>query len=256
MRTLVAIPIFNEARYVTRVIRHVLEFASDVLVIDDGSTDATPELLASLPVQVIGHERNSGYGASLIDAFARAEARGYDWVITMDCDEQHEPARLPVFFDAQRRADIAGDPLFGTDIFSGSRYIASMDEGTTPPADRRAINVAMTAEINQRLALDPPLTDTFCGYKSHRVSALKRLTLTETGYAFPMQFWPQVVAHGLRIAELPVKLIYKDLTRTFGGQLDDPGKRLAHYRCVLHREITRLRDHLPACAADVLSACD
>lgn len=248
MRTLVAIPIFNEATYVTRVIRNVLEHATDVLVIDDGSTDATPQLLRDLPVRVIRHERNSGYGQSLIDAFAFAAREKYDWVVTMDCDEQHEPARLPIFFREQAKDD--------ADILSGSRYIATMDEQTTPPADRRAINVAMTAEVNERLGFHPPLTDTFCGYKSHRVSAMSRLTLTETGYAFPMQFWPQAVAAGLRTREIPVKLIYKDLTRTFGGQLDDPAKRLAHYRCVLHTEIEKVAAKLPPKASSLLMPCD
>lgn len=248
MRTLIAIPIYNEQKYVKRVIANVLDYASDVLVIDDGSTDATPDLLKKLPVQVIGHARNSGYGQSLIDAFAYAQRERYDWVITMDCDEQHEPARLPIFFAAQ-----AADK---GDILSGSRYIATMDEQTSPPADRRAINVAMTAEINERLGFQPPLTDSFCGFKSHRVSSLAKLSLTEAGYAFPMQFWPQVVAAGLRTVEVPVKLIYKDLTRTFGGQLDDPAQRLKHYRCVLHREIQGLQSKLPQSARVLLSACD
>lgn len=248
MRTLVAIPVYNEERYVARVVTSVLEYADDVLVIDDGSTDRTPALLAGLPVHVIRHSGNQGYGRSLIDAFAYAAGRGYDWVVTMDCDEQHEPARLPGFFAAQA--------VGGADILSGSRYIATMDAQTTPPADRRAINVAMTAEINERLGFDPALTDTFCGFKSHRVSALSKLTLTEGGYAFPMQFWPQVAAARLRVVEVPVKLIYKDLTRTFGGLLDDPAARLKHYRCVLHREIQRLEGRLPRSARVLLSACD
>ncbi len=259
LRTLVAIPVFNEQRTAAGVIGHVLQYAKDVLVIDDGSTDGTPDVLARLPVRVLRHERNQGYGAALIGAFAHAQRERFDWVVTMDCDEQHEPQHLPAFFAAQQAADRAhalGDTEHDADILSGSRYIASMDEQTTPPADRRAINAAMTAEINQRLQFSPPLTDTFCGFKSHRVSSMARLRLTERGYAFPMQLWVQAVAHGLRVRELPVKLIYKDLSRTFGGQLDDPAARLKHYRCVLHKEIALHAARLPAHARAVLSACD
>jgi len=247
MRTLVAIPVFNEEKYVPRVLASVIEHApggpEEILVIDDGSTDRTAELARRFPVSIVRHGRNLGYGASIIDAFRHAAERGYDWVITMDCDEQHEPGRIPLFVAEQARAGAA-------DILSGSRYIASMDEATTPPADRRAINATLTEEINRRLALDPPLTDAFCGFKSHRVSAVARLRLTETGYAFPMQFWVQAVAAGLRIAEVPVKLIYKDLTRSFGGALNDPVARLAHYRRVLHGEIERCRHRLPSLATD------
>ncbi len=245
MRTLIAIPVFNEEQYVSRVLASVIEFApgtpADILVIDDGSTDATAALVEKFPVRLIRHESNRGYGSSIIDAFDYAARESYDWVITLDCDEQHEPARIPLFVAEQGKTS--------RDILSGSRYIASIDEATTPPADRRAINVALTEEINRRLGFEPALTDTFCGFKSHRVSALSRLHLTEQGYAFPMQFWVQVAAAGLTVGEIPVKLIYKDLTRSFGGELNNPTTRLAHYRNVLHCEIERFRDRLPALAA-------
>jgi dolichol-phosphate mannosyltransferase len=246
MKYLVAIPVYNEEKYIPRVLSHVLQYADDVLVIDDASSDRTPTMLTKFPIEIIRHRTNMGYGASLRDSFNFAAARGYDWVITMDCDEQHEPASIPRFVQAACENT--------ADIVSGSRYIASLDEATTPPADRRAINVAMTAEINDRFGLT--LTDTFCGFKAHRVSAMQRLSLSENGYAFPMQFWTQAVAQGLRITEIPVKLIYKDLTRTFGGNLDDPHTRLAHYRCVLHTEIEKYARLLPPSAVRGLVPCD
>lgn len=240
-RFLVAIPVYNEERYIPRVLSKVLQYAPDVLVIDDGSTDRTPSLLAQHRVEVIRHAENRGYGRSLRDAFAYAALGKFDWVITMDCDEQHEPAAIPAFM-----AKASEGRFNAWDIVSGSRYMASFDDDTRPPADRRAINVAITQEINDRLGLD--LTDTFCGFKAHRVSAMARLDLTDNGYAFPMQLWVQAVAADLRITEVPVKLIYKDLSRTFGGNLDNPDTRLAHYRLVLHEEIARHEDRLPESA--------
>ncbi|MBX9735518.1 MAG: glycosyltransferase family 2 protein [Phycisphaerales bacterium] len=235
LRVLVAIPVYNEERYIDRVLSRVLQYTKDVLVIDDGSTDRTPQMLAQHPVYVLRHPTNMGYGRALRDAFTFAEGHGYDWIITMDCDEQHEPASIPAFIRAAA-ADNA-------DIISGSRYIASMDESTEPPADRRAINVALTTELNDRL--DWSLTDSFCGFKAHRVSSLASLRLTETGYAFPMQFWVQCAALGLRVREIPVKLIYLDHTRQFGNGLDNPHVRLAHYRQVLHAELCRQAHRLP-----------
>jgi glycosyltransferase involved in cell wall biosynthesis len=251
MRALIAIPVYNEEKYVPRVIAHVLEYADDVLVIDDGSTDRTPGLLARHPVDVIRHGTNRGYGRSLRDAFALASCRGYEWIVTMDCDEQHEPAEIPNFLAAAAEG--------GYDIISGSRYLnletLRSDVGSPPP-DRRRINQIITDEINERLGeqLGLRLTDSFCGFKAYRTSSLRRMSLTEDGYAFPMQFWVQAAAHGLRIRELPIRLIYNDPTRTFGGPLNDADVRLAHYRQVLHCELERCADRLPASALEGVHA--
>ena len=98
MRLLIAIPVFNERKYVEAVLDKVKRFHPDILVIDDGSTDGTVEYLKTRDdIQLICHPENRGYGQSLIDAFKHADARGYEWVITMDCDEQHEPEMIPEF---------------------------------------------------------------------------------------------------------------------------------------------------------------
>lgn len=235
MRTLVAIPVYNEERHVRRVLDRVLQYASDVVVVDDGSTDATTQIVAEYRVNVLRRIDNRGYGRSLREAFGWAICQGYDWVVTMDCDDQHEPESLPDFF-----REIERDRL---DLISGSRYLSPAAEASVPP-DRLAINRAITAEINERFGLS--ITDAFCGFKAHRVESLRQLTLCQDGYAFPMQLWVQSVALGHRIGELPVKLIYNDPNRTFGASLDNPQARLAHYRRILHREICRWRDRLPA----------
>jgi glycosyltransferase involved in cell wall biosynthesis len=229
LRLLIAIPVFNEIRYVDRVLAKVRQFASDVLMIDDGSTDGTAELLqARRDIQLIRHATNLGYGRSIIDSFDYAHRHGYDWVITMDCDEQHEPERIPDFV-----REIATDRW---DVISGSRYIKT-DDGDLPPGDRRAINATITALLNELFGWN--LTDAFCGFKAHRVSAMQRLNLDETGYAFPMQLWPRAAHEGLRVTEIPVRLIYNDPNRHFGGRLDDASLRLKHYLDVLYAELGR-----------------
>lgn len=223
MRILVAIPVFNEAPSLPRVIDAVRARHDDILFIDDGSTDETPRLLARTPgVAVIRHPANLGYGQSLIDAFAYAHAERYDWVITLDCDEQHEPERIPEFVAAAERDD--------SDIISGSRYLVDMPGNSRAPADRRRINEVITSILNSVLGV--ALTDSFCGFKAHRVEAMARLNLTVPGYAFPLQFWVQAVRAGLRIREIPVSLIYLDPNRHFGGALDDSDARLNHYLSV------------------------
>lgn len=249
MNVLVAIPVYNEARSVRRVLDLVLRECGNVLVVDDGSTDGTGRLLADYPIDVIRHAVNRGYGRSMRDAFRWAAGEGYNWLITMDCDEQHEPAAIPAFVEAASRGE--------ADVISGSRYLAESGTSGMAPEDRRAINAAITAELNRRLGgtLGATLTDAFCGFKAYRVEAIAGLRPTVNGYAFPMQFWVQAAAAGLSVHELPVKRIYNDPSRTFGERLDDPAVRLRHYRCVMHRELRREASRLPAIAMEDLEPC-
>ena len=83
------------------------------------------------------------------------------------------------------------------------------------------------------------MTDSFCGFKAYRVEAIKRLRLTESGYAMPLEFWVEAVAAKLRIRELPVPLIYLDEARSFGGALDQAEIRLNHYRTIIERSMRK-----------------
>jgi dolichol-phosphate mannosyltransferase len=225
-RVLTALPIYNEASHVTPVLDEVARYAPDVLVVDDGSTDGTSELLAKRrDIKCIRHEKNRGYGAALITAFQYAIDHKYDILVTLDCDGQHEPQRIGQLVAACANADIV----------SGSRYLRNSENAHRAPAERRQINTQITRELNECLGLS--LTDAFCGFKAYRVSSLAKLTITESGYAMPLEVWVQAVHHGLRIVELPVPLIYLEEARSFGGSLDDGGKRLEYYHRVLDRAI-------------------
>ncbi|MEM1213311.1 MAG: glycosyltransferase family 2 protein [Planctomycetota bacterium] len=234
-RILVAVPVYNEQQYVMPVIQKITEHASCVLVVDDGSTDYTPMLLAMQPVDVIRHKTNLGYGRSLRDAFRWAQSYNFDWLITMDCDEQHEPESLPDFYRA-----IADDDA---DIISGSRYLTPQngngDGGSSPPIDRRQINHTITTQLNADLGLS--LTDAFCGFRAYRVATVEHDAFNVDGYAIPLQQWVQAAAKQLRIREVPIKLIYNDPNRSFGGPLDNPEERLRHYLDVYHAELHKYK---------------
>src|SRR5262245_40753300 len=98
---LTALPVFNEAKHLEGVLDEVVRYSADVLVVDDGSTDGTAELLARRSdVQRITHAKNAGYGAALRSAFEYTLAHDYDVLVTIDCDGQHEPQRIPEFVAA------------------------------------------------------------------------------------------------------------------------------------------------------------
>jgi len=238
MKSLIAIPVYNEERFVEKVIAKVRHYAGDVdiLVIDDGSTDKTQTLIeARSDIHLIQHDSNRGYGQAMASAFRYAVRAAYDVLITIDCDEQHEPERIPDFLAAAQHHDIV----------SGSRYLLPSSSNDTPPPDRHRINMTITQLLCQLPGL-APVTDAFCGFKAYQVRALKALNITESGYAMPMQFWAQVAAQGLDVTELPVRLIYNDPNRHFGHGLDEPERRLTHYMEVLERELAVCGLSLPA----------
>lgn len=227
-RFLTALPVYNEVRHVTAVLDEVAKYATDVLVVDDGSTDGTCALLAERhDVDVLVHAQNRGYGAALRTAFDYAIVRRYDVIVTIDCDGQHEPQRIVQFATGCQEAD----------IISGSRYLDQRQSLEGAPADRRRINHQITAELDEKLGLQ--LTDAFCGFKAYCVRALARLTLTENGYAMPLELWVQAARHDLRIVERPVPLIYLDEERSFGGALDSAHCRLKYYQQVVQRAVSR-----------------
>jgi dolichol-phosphate mannosyltransferase len=229
MPVLTAIPVFNEAKHVERVLGEVRRYADDILVVNDGSTDGTPGILARhANLHLIAHPRNRGYGAAILSAMGYALAHHFDTLVTMDCDGQHEPARIPVLLEA------LGEDV---DIVSGSRYLRTFRQNTVPPTDRRQINFQITRELNERFSLE--LTDAFCGFKAYRVPALRQLDLAETGWGMPLQLWVQAAYRGLRIREVAVPLVYLDPDRAFGGVLDNPEERLAYYHGVIEREVAR-----------------
>lgn len=221
-RWLAALPVYNEVDYVDDVLDEVARYASSVLVVDDGSIDGTVERLQQRSdISLIRHSENRGYGAALTTAFAYAIDEGFQGLITLDCDGQHQPCRIPEFIDAASKADIV----------SGSRYLKNYEGDHAPPEERMRINQAITRELNERLGYS--LTDAFCGFKAYRTSALKLLEITDGGYAMPLQLWVQAAAAELKVVEIPVPLIYLDLERSFGGALDQADARLQHYRDVL-----------------------
>ena len=233
-RSLTALPVYNEAKSVHQVLDEVSRFSKDVLVVDDGSTDGTLDLLKKRDdIYLEVHPQNKGYGAALATAFEYAAKNGYDVVVTIDCDGQHEPQRIPQFVEAVRE---------NVDIVSGSRYLKQYDSDSVPPEQRRMINQIITSEINKQLCFK--LTDAFCGFKAYRVDALQRMELTEPGYAMPLELWVQAAAADLEIVELPVPLIYLDEKRSFGGVLDDGDTRLKYYREVVAKSIANVSGDL------------
>lgn len=238
-RSLTALPVFNEASHIRDVLPEVVRHSEDVLVVDDGSHDGTAAALEAFPtIHVIHHPENQGYGAALRSAFDFSQDRGYETLVSIDCDGQHEPKLVPRLLELLHDGTSRSEP---PDIVSGSRYLKAFAGDSEPPAARRQINRQITAILNDCLGWN--LTDAFCGFKAYRVSSLAAFNVTELGYAMPLQHWVQAAAAGLEIVEYPVPLVYLEEERSFGGSLDNAAERLQYYLQVLARELEA--QHLP-----------
>jgi dolichol-phosphate mannosyltransferase len=221
-------PVYDEAATVEGVLDAVREhFAGEIIVIDDGSTDATPLVLAGRSdVTVVRLEHNCGYGCALRIGFDVARELCIDNVVTMDCDGQHEPAHVPEFIERIGH---------GADIVSGSRYLPTSGTTGVAPPDRQQINARITEEINRVTGWS--LTDAFCGFKAYRLAALGRLNLSESGYAMPLELWARAWQQALVVEEVAVERIYCDRDRSFGAVLDDPERRFEYYMEVWRRAL-------------------
>ncbi len=228
MNTLIALPAFNEKKEIGVIISQIKKYDLDILVIDDGSTDGTQEELSNIEnINTIVHEKNLGYGQTIIDAFKYGISNGYESIITMDCDGQHIPDEVQVFLTQ----------ISNYDIVSGSRYLiqANKSDPQIPP-DRYAINMEINQILSETTKLN--LTDSFCGFKAYKTEAIKKMKLTEKGYGMPLQLWMQAWKLGLSIKEIPVELIYNNADKRFNGNLDNPTIRLNYYKEIINREMS------------------
>ena len=230
---LIIMPVYNEANHIRNVIRNVRKNiniqSTDILIINDGSTDKTSEILTKLDsIKVIAHLKNMGYGQSLIDGFQYAIKNKYDYIITMDCDQQHEPYEIKRFIKSIKQDKY--------DIVSGSRYLnLSPEQENNVPQDRLKINKRITEKSNKLTKYS--LTDAFCGFKAYRVRSLEKMKLAEPGYGFPLQLWIHANKSNLKIKEIPVKLIYLDYTRNFKNNFISIIRRYRYYLKIIEREV-------------------
>ena len=235
MRSVVIMPLYNEEETLAQVVEEVQRHTdARVLVVNDGSTDRSAEILAGLRgTDVITHAHNEGYGQSLIDGFRYAAREEFDVAVTIDCDLQHEPRLIPRFLEEAARFDIV----------SGSRYHPETPGAPDPaPPDRQRLNAEITGIVNELTGYR--LTDAWCGFKAYRVPGLVRMRLDERSYGLPLQVWLQAARLGLTVTEVPVPRIYKNPRRRFWGGLDDPETRRTYYLSVIDREASRWRGAL------------
>ena len=194
----------DHLRCVKQYLQKRTEFNLKILIINDGSTDRTKQILdknnhESL-FSIVNFKENKGYGYTLIRGFRYAKEMKFSWIISFDMDGQHEPNYLYKFIDL-----ILEKPA--EHIISGSRYKNSDHSWQKPWKDRFLVNAIITGILN---TIGFSITDAFCGLKAYECNAINDLELEINGYEIPIEIWIKAKKKGYRIVEKGVPLIYKD----------------------------------------------
>ncbi len=167
---LVAIPAYNEAETIGDVVSEANEYADAVLVIDDGSVDATPDNAREADARVVEHERNAGYGGALKTAFEKAARANVDHLVVLDGDGQHDPSDIPKLVGAQRETN--------ADVVIGSRFTA--DSETRLPLYRRFGLIVVNLLTNVGLKTETRIRDTQSGFRVYNQRAVESLASDST----------------------------------------------------------------------------
>jgi glycosyltransferase involved in cell wall biosynthesis len=212
-RIAVVIPALNEERAIRAVVESVLAICPHVILIDDGSTDATLEKVADLPLTVIRHASPLGKGQGLRDGFRKARELGFDAVVAMDGDGQHLASDIPRLLAAAR--------AFPEHIVIGARI---RNRENQPAARRRANNFADWG-ISWGCGL--PVADTQSGQRYYPLGALELADLAADDFVFEAALLIAAAREkGLGIVSVPIESRYH-------GEF-----RGSHFRPV--RDVTRI----------------
>jgi glycosyltransferase involved in cell wall biosynthesis len=178
--------------------RHV----DKIIVCDDGSTDMTGEIAEKLGAEVIKHERNLGYGAALTSLFERAREEKADVMITIDADGQHNPDDIPNLIE----------PIISgiTDIAIGSRFI---NRGKERIPKYRKIGIGIITKMTNAAA-HGKITDAQSGLRAYNKKALEMIKPCEMGMGASTEIIMKANANGLRIEEVPTKIVYDEDSST------------------------------------------
>lgn len=202
LKCCVLIPTYNNHKTLERVITGVLQFTSNILVVNDGSTDTTAEVLEGFSHLVQIHiTKNKGKGNALKVGFKKAFELGYEFAITIDSDGQHFPDDIPVFLEALQ-AEATKNVLY-----IGARNMNQEDVPGSSSFGNKFSNFWFWFETGTRL------TDTQSGYRMYPLIEIENLKLHTTKFELEIEVIVKASWSGTLVKNLPVKISYDDAER-------------------------------------------
>ena len=192
-RILVAIPAYNEERYIGSIVLKARQYADEVIVVDDGSKDHTAEIARLAGATVIQHEEKKGKGVAIQRILAEAKRKGYDVLVLLDADSQHNPDEIP---------SLIKPILEGSDLVIGARKV---QVNKTPYYRRIGQKVLLHST---RILSGERLTDSESGFRALSRKAIFEVQLKESGFAIEAEMIARASDKHLKITEVPISNIY------------------------------------------------
>lgn len=212
MKLLIGIPAYNESETIGKVIRSLPEKITgfkkiDVLVVDDGSTDNTPEIARKDKARVLSHIINRGLGGALKSLFAYARKNDYDVLVTFDADGQHLASDIIKIVK----------PILNSkkDVVIGTRW----KNKKAVPWGRFLVN--QVANLLTLILFGIYTTDSQSGLRAFNRKAISRINITTDGMEVSSEFFKEIKMNNLRLGEIPISPIYTDYSKKKGQRLDD-----------------------------------
>ncbi len=223
----VGIPAYNEEVGIGSVILRASEYASEVVVVDDGSTDQTVEVAREAGATVIEHESNSGKGAAVQTLFDHVAGQSFDALVLIDGDGQHVPSDIP---------QVVGPVSEGeSDLVVGSRYLEDSGEDETPRYRRFGQRVLDMLTMGSSRT---NVTDSQSGFRAFSPKAVEELELNSQSFGVESEMISEASSKGLDIEERSIDVRYDGID----GQTQNP---LRHGLSVVTFLLTLVRDRHP-----------
>ena len=205
----VIIPTYNNAGTIKQVIEDVLRFCHHVIVVNDGSTDHTSEILhhLSLPIEIISYQKNKGKGHALVEGFRFAIHQGFTHAITIDADGQHFAEDIPCLISGLERC--------GNGIIVGCRNLSEENMPRKNTFANRFSNFWFYLQTGINLS------DTQSGYRLYTLSSLRGLSLITSRYEAELELLVWAAWAGTTITSVPVRVYYPPVN-----------ERVSHFRPV------------------------
>jgi glycosyltransferase involved in cell wall biosynthesis len=193
MKTIIIIPCHNEEKNISKVVFDSLKYSPHVLVVDDGSTDKTPQNAKESGATILKHIINLGKGAAAKTGCDYAYEKGFDSVILIDGDGQHDPCEIPRFVEQLNQADI---------VFGYRKFSKNM------PFVFRFGNQLINLVTKVLYGLN--LKDTQNGYRAFKVNIYRKIRWKAQDYSMESEMIANVGRYKLNHKEVPIQTIYSD----------------------------------------------
>jgi glycosyltransferase involved in cell wall biosynthesis len=199
-------PAFNEERVIAGTLKSVMSIFTNVVVVDDCSTDKTTEIALESGAHVCRHPVNLGQGAALQTGIDYALAQGAEHIVTFDADGQHRPGDALAMIEAlvAQKGDIA---------------LASRFLGSAEGMSIRKRYFLKAATLYTRLSTGLSLSDTHNGLRALTRAAAQKIRIRQNRMAHASEILDEVKRHGLRYIEVPCRIIYTDYSRAKGQRM-------------------------------------